>query len=197
MANIALTNNKVILKSGKASCSCCTPVDPCTPPIALLGYNSISQAMYESLRAGGNYVANAILNESSGGEDSCNLSTSDAGIITPGNCGFEIQVSQQQACSPGVYDDTAFINWSCNVWQEGGDYRLTYNGSALCPYNNFSMCYSIGYQIGWDADNGGNLPFFSVVGNITINTSAGSLGPFGIWSFPGMSSGSLDVTITP
>jgi hypothetical protein len=204
MANIALQGGKVVLKDGKVSCTCCGGVE-C--PAIETEYDVISEAMYNALQAGGIYVANGTLFENSYYNPSspdCNMSTSDSGIIPAGNCGASIRV-QQTTCG-GYYDYDAYIQFAYSIAKVGNEYRFTYGSSAnfsgaYCPYNvtTGTLCYSVGYIIGWSWDNNPPGPTLCPIagGGITLNTSAGTLGPFGIYTFCGVgSTGSLDITIT-
>lgn len=206
---IALQDGNVVLKDGKASCTCCEA--PCSEITEY--YDVISEEMYNSLRAGGNYVANGTMFEENyydpSGPD-CNMSASDSGIITAGNCGANIFVSQE-TCSgtSGSGTSEAYITFTYNVSKVGQEYRFTYYGDtnigifggAYCPHPiGVGVCYSVGYNIGWMYDSVPPGPIFCPIsgGGITLTTSAGTLGPFGIYTFCGFpSSGSLDITINP
>jgi hypothetical protein len=186
-------------------CGCCTSC----PPIETQ-YNVISEAMYNALRAGGNYVANGTLYEPNyipyGSQSPCNMSASESGIISSGNCGASIRVQQTTCGGSFAYD--AYIRFVYSIAKVGDEYRFTYGGgsfdAAWCPYDVTQLgsfpCYSVGYSVGWVFDNIPQGPIFCSIagGGITLNTSAGTLGPFGIYTFCGVgSSGSLDITITP
>jgi hypothetical protein len=206
MANIALDAGKIVLKDGKASCTCCGGGIIC--PEITQNYNVISEEMYNALQAGGNYVANGTMfeyNYYNPSGSNCNMSASDSGIIPTGNCGANIFVSQEK-CS-GTSE--AYIAFTYIVSKVGQEYRFTYyggtntgiSGGAYCPSPiGGGACYSIGYNIGWIYDNIPQGPIFCPIagGGITLTTSAGTFGPFGIYTFCGFpSSGSLNITITP
>lgn len=196
MANIALDAGKVVLKDGKASCTCCV-----CPPIDN-NYTVISEAMYNSLKDGGTLSWNGGLSE--GGSTFptiyCSFTDSGSGALASGNCGFGVSVQgPNQGCTPSDY--IPFIGFNLYIYKFGNEHRITYSGNAACngpafePYNNF--CYSVGWAIDWSYDNG-FPPYPSIVtGQININTSAGTLGPFGMWTFANAGQGFLDITITP
>jgi hypothetical protein len=188
MANIALQDGKVVLKDGKASCTCCGGI---ICPDIELEYDVISEAMYNALLDGGDYVVNGTLTESP-----CNLNETKSGLTA--GCNQLFFVENKTCDDPGnSIFQYASLSIGISIAQVGGEYRLTYTGNGLCPsfMPNFG-CYSIGYYISWLSDN--ETPgYFVNVGSVTINTSAGTLGPYGIWSIAPFGSGSLDVTITP
>jgi hypothetical protein len=196
MANIALDAGKVVLKDGKASCSCCVVC----PPIDN-NYTVISEAMYNSLQAGGTLSWSGGLTEGGFfGPIYCSFTDSGNNELTSGNCGFSVLVTgPNQGCTPSNY--LPFIDFGLSIYKFGNEHRLTYGGSAACngpafePVYNF--CYSVGWAIDWSYDNG-FPPYPSIItGNININTSAGTLGPFGMWTFANAGTGFLDITITP
>lgn len=170
-------------------CACCG--GGC-PPIES-DYTVISEAMFNALLYGGDYVVNGTLTESP-----CNLNETKSGLTA--GC-IQLFFVENKTCDdpddPFINEQYANLSIQIQIGQVGGEYRLTYTGSGWCPsfMSNFG-CYSIGYYISWLADN--ETPgYFVNVGSITINTSAGTLGPYGIWAIAPFGSGSLDVTITP
>jgi len=188
MANIALDAGKVVLKDGKASCTCCVVC-----PSIESEYDVISEAIYNALQAGGNFVTNGALNE----YDYCSLSKCTSGVAPSGGCNFRFAISNDTGCESGSDFRYAYIIFDFSISKVNNEYRLTYYGYAWCPGTPYGpFCYSVGWYIGWGYDNLNPDPFVNL-GSITINTSAGTLGPYGIYSFPGVGSGFLNVTITP
>jgi hypothetical protein len=203
MANIALDAGKVVLKDGKASCTCCGGV---VCPSIESEYDVISEAIYNALQAGGNYAATGSLREPGYGtsQTECNMSASSSGIIASGNCGASITINQQ-TCFASYTFNQAYIGFSYQISKVGTEYRFTYGyggnfGSAYCPWDiTSSTCYSVGYNVSWFLDNNPGGLFCPIAGGgITLNTSAGTLGPFGIHTFCGFgSTGFMNITITP
>lgn len=199
MANIALDAGKVVLKNGNASCSCCGGV---CPPIES-DYTVISEAMFNALQAGGTLSWNGGLDEGGFfGPTYCSFTNSGNSALPSGNCGFYVLVEgTNQGCTALPPADLPFIAFALSIYKSGNEHRLTYGGSAACfgpafePYNNF--CYSVGWATGWSYDNGFPPSPSIITGNININTSAGTLGPFGMWTFANAGTGYLDITITP
>lgn len=190
MATIALKDGKVVLKDGKASCSCCVAC----PPIEE-NYDVISQEMYNALQAGGNYFATGGASEYTG----CSFSGTENAIVPSGNCGGSAGVQGGITCvdEGGIgYGSFIGINWG--ISQVGTEYRFTYNGGGSCWSDIFPpLCYTVGFFINWSWDNLGPPPgSFTNVGTVTLTTSAGSMN-FGIWNLDNTATASLDITITP
>jgi hypothetical protein len=189
MANIALQDGKVVLKDGKASCSCCGVV---CPPIES-DYTVISEAMFNALQAGGNYFATGGASEYTG----CSFSGTENAIVPSENCGASAGVQGGITCnSQGFnYRSSIGINW--NISQVGSEYRFTYNGGGSCWSDVYEgLCYTVGFYINWSFDNFPPPGSFTKVGTVTLTTSAGSMN-FGIWNLDNTASASLGITITP
>lgn len=191
MANIALDAGKVVLKDGKASCTCCGGV--VCPPITS-EYNVISEAMYNALQDGGSFNATGYGSEWTG----CSFSGTSSGTIASGNCGAEVNVSGGVTCTAGL-DYSSFIRISWSISQVGSEYRFTYSGGGSCfslITGQIENCYTVGFFIDWSWDNFGSPGgIFTNVGTATITTSAGSMN-FGIWNLDSTATAGLDITIS-
>lgn len=183
MANIALDAGKVVLKNGKASCTCCGGiVCPCDDSECGI---VISESLYNNFISGGNFTMTAILSESSP-EGSCSSNINNEDVFSGELCNFNFSVSEQK-CSGSVFFDYAYLNLIISVCKENtsGLYKLHYNGGGRCPYitgSGFFYCYSVGYSIyDFGCEPVGSI--FEVIGNIQVNAYGFNF-TVPIWSFP-------------
>jgi hypothetical protein len=178
MANIALDAGKVVLKDGKASCSCCCGTIPESPYGIVL-----SEEQYNNFSQGGNYTINAVMSENFTGEGSCSSNLNGSGSLP--SCIFQISVSEFKCNDEfGTIYDYASFGVTVYFGKEAGTgiYKMHYSGQAQCPYQFFGFCYSVGYYINESYDV--NPPgFFTQIGTVTM-TIKGTTFQFGVWSFP-------------
>lgn len=175
----------------------------------------ISKAMYDSLRYGGKYTVSAQLSENNSWHagTNCNFSKSENGVLPQGNCGAEFVLRSQACSSDSTQNDFAHIGFGYRIGMVGNQYRMAYGigfieyspdyppmgWGAWCPYKppGWFSCYSVGFYIGYQYDNFPGFMWCRIPGDgITITTSAGTLGPFGIYTFCGFQSASASFSIT-
>jgi len=181
MANIALDAGKVVLKDGKASCSCCSVVDCGTIPESTYGI-VLSEEQYNNFSQGGNYTINAVMSENFTGGGSCSSNLNGSGSLP--SCIFQISVSELKCSGSDTFYDSARFGVTVYFGKEAGTgiYKMHYYGQAQCPYLFFGFCYSVGYYINESYDV--NPPsVFTQIGTVTM-TIKGTTFQFGVWSFP-------------
>jgi len=178
------------------NCACCTP--PC--PEITDYYITISEGMFNALKAGGSLSASGGGSESTG----CSFSATESGTLAGGNCGGSAGVSSETCTG-----FQSIMTFAWGISKVGLEYRLSYgqggitgqpSGSCFsaiyAPYN--TPCYTVGFFTSWEADtNGGQgeFGFLTNVGTTTLTTSAGSL-TFGIWNLDPSASAYLNINIT-
>lgn len=200
MATIALDAGKVVLKDGKASCTCCGPECVCDPETE---YGIVlTEEEYNNFKQGGNYTMSATLSENYFGDPyTCSSNLNGSGTLL-GGCNFSSSVSEPK-CSGSYYNSAyLFVSWNVCKEESTGLYKLNYGGDAACPYTFFQDCYSVGYWINdsWDYYGPPSSGVVSI-GTVTIN-NRGSQVQFNVWAFssfnsnPGASASGA-ITITP
>jgi hypothetical protein len=181
MATIALQDEKVVLKDGKASCSCCSVVDCGTIPESPFGI-VLSEEQYNNFAQGGNYTINAAMSENFTGAGSCSSNLNGSGSLP--SCIFQISVREFKCNGLDTFYDYASFSVTVYFGKEAGTgiYKMHYSGQAQCPYPFFGFCYSVGYYINETYD--GNPPsIFAKIGTVTMIIK-GTTFHFGVWSFP-------------
>ena len=178
------------------NCACCTP--PC--PEITDYYITISEGMFNALKAGGSLSASGGGSEYTG----CSFSATASGTLDGGNCGGSAGVYSDNCTSSGGQQFQSSMTFTWTISKVGSEYRLGYGAggafgipSGSC-FNNIypTFCYTVGFFTSWESDtNGpGSVPI-SNVGTTTLTTSAGSL-TFGIWNLDPSASAYLNINIT-
>lgn len=194
MATIALDTGKVVLKDGKASCTCCSPEPECicgtTTPTGIV----LTEEEYNNFKQGGNCTMQINLLE---GSCSSNLNQP---ILISQLCSFNATLSELKCSGPGLQAN-AFISVNWNVCrEENGIYKMHYSGNGACPtlaFYGIQQCYSFGYFLNEDFDSNGVPPYlpWASIGKVTIN-NRGSQVEFNIYSFP-FATADAEINVTP
>ncbi len=146
---IKTQGGKVITKDGKVSCECCGGGGCECGNLA--GAISLTKQQYNTFRLGGDWIMNAVMNESYqfGGDEGCSVDITDSGMFLANSCSNAASVVAA-TCS----DTGALFTFIYRVCGQNGSYFLTWFGFGRCSSLLFDSCYSIGYTMDPDGPVG-------------------------------------------
>ena len=185
---IKTQGGKVITKDGTVSCECCGGCE--CGNLDLAGAISLTKQQYNTFRLGGDWIMNAVMNESYqfGGDGGCSVDIIDNGIFSANSCSSVASVVAATCSDTGA--DFLFIYYVC---EQNGSYFLTWGGFGRCSSLFFGSCYSIGYTM----DPDGPVGSASQIGELDFTFHGMNfLLPIYAFVVPPIASVSANVTLT-